>query len=82
MIITKTTTKKYEIKFIPSVWNMSHGEFIAARKRYGMKTAKHERCFICGHRFKYEDIPILIQVSGIGNRFACAQCAGKEGLQC
>lgn len=79
MIITKTTTKKYEVKFFPGSWGMQHGKFISTRKRLGLTTASFEKCFICGYKFKDDEVPIFITVTnGIGNRFACTQCANKE----
>ena len=79
MIITKTTTKQYEINFFPGSWEMKHGYFIAVRKRSGMKTTLYEKCYICGYKFADDEVPVFITVSnGIGNRFACTQCAEKE----
>lgn len=79
MILTKVTTKKYEVKFFPGSWDMKHGKFISTRKRMGMKTAPYEKCFVCGYKFTDDEVPVFITVSnGIGNRFACAQCAERE----
>lgn len=75
---TKITTKKYEVKFFPGSWNMKHGKFIKIRQAHGLKTKPYETCFCCERRFADEEIPVFITVSGIGNMFACRECADKE----
>lgn len=81
MIITKTTTKTYEVKLFPEVWKTKHGDFIRIRKKYGMTTRQFEKCFCCEHQFEEDEIPIFIQVSEKGNMFACQECLKKEDAE-
>ena len=65
MEYTKTVTVKrtYNVEFYPGV---------------GVPTQEFKTCFICGRHLAMNRIPIVISVSGKGNRFACDKCYEKS----
>ena len=71
MEITRTITKKCHIEFYPNAFDCTVGDFIRQRERLGITTKGFKRCFICGRRLSMDRKPIVINVSGGGNRFAC-----------
>ena len=44
----------------------------------GIPTQGFKTCFICGRHLAMNRIPIVISVSGKGNRFACDKCYEKS----
>ena len=76
MKITKTTTKTYEI-YDCAKWSMTIGDTILKREEIGLKTKGFDKCFSCGHKFKYDDIPYLGLIRGHANMFICETCAEK-----
>ena len=82
MKITKTTSKTYDVEFYPNVWKMTWEKFKRIRERYNRSTSEFSACFVCGHDFADEEIPIMITVSTKGNLFGCDSCYEKhlEGL--
>lgn len=74
MEITRTITKKYHIEFYPNAFDCTVGDFISQRERMGISTQGFKTCFICGRRLAMDRKPIVINVSGKGNRFACDRC--------
>ena len=75
MEYTKTVTVKrtYNVEFFPYALDCTVGDFIQQRERLGIPT-----CFICGRHVAMNRIPIVISVSGKGNRFACDKCYKKS----
>jgi len=78
MKITKTTTEEHDIFFFPNAFKMTWGKFREVRKRIGQPVTKYSKCFICGHKFLEDEIPVVIKVFGIGNMFSCFACCEKE----
>lgn len=78
MLIRKTTTRNYEIEFFPAAFSCTVGDFIKQRERLGLSTQGFKTCFICGRRLNMYRKPIVISVSGVGNRFACDACYEKN----
>lgn len=76
MKITKTTTRTYEI-YGCMKWSMTVGDTILKREKVGMKSKGYDKCFGCGHKFQYEDIPYLGLLRGHANVFICKECAEK-----
>ena len=74
MKVTKTTSKTYDVIFYPNAWRIAWAESKRARGRLNQPTSKYSACFICGHEFADEEIPIAITVSTKGNRFGCGSC--------
>lgn len=76
MEYTKTVTVKrtYNVEFFPNVFDCTVGDFIQQRERLGLSTQGFKTCFLCGRRLAMNRIPIVISVSGKGNRFACDKC--------
>lgn len=70
MEYTKTVTVKrtYNVEFFPNAFDCTVGE------RLGIPTQGFKTCFICGRHLAMNRIPIVISVSGKGNRFACDKC--------
>ncbi len=80
MIVKKTTTRSYEVRIFGIPAFSTHGAFIEARKRNGLKTEKFTKCFICEKKFKpEEDIFVVSVTPRVGNRFICVDCARKNG---
>lgn len=77
MKITKTVMRTYEINFVKKSFLSTAGEFLRYRKSIGAKTEPYERCFICGRKFADNEIPRVVIVTGIGNRFICKECEDK-----
>lgn len=50
----------------------------AAADTLGIPTQGFKTCFICGRHLAMNRIPIVISVSGKGNRFACDKCYKKS----
>ena len=50
MIITKTTTRKYEI-YDCAKWQMTVGNTISSREKMGMSTKGLNQCFVCKREF-------------------------------
>lgn len=80
MEYTKTVTVKrtYNVEFFPDAFDCTVGEFIQQRERLGIPTQGFKTCFICGWHLAMNRIPIVISVSGKGNRFACDKCYEKS----
>lgn len=80
MEYTKTVTVKrtYNVELYPGVFDCTVGEFIQQRERLGIPTQGFKTCFICGRHLAMNRIPIVISVSGKGNRFACDKCYEKS----
>lgn len=80
MEYTKTVTvkKTYNVEFFPSVFDFTVGEFIQKREHDGMSTRGFKTCFICGCRLDMSRVPIVVSVSGKGNRFSCDKCYEKS----
>ena len=80
MEYTKTVTVKrtYNVEFYPGVFDCTVGEFIQQRERLGVPTQEFKTCFIYGRHLAMNRIPIVISVSGKGNRFACDKCYEKS----
>lgn len=74
MIITKTTTRKYDI-YDCAKWQMTVGNTISSREKMGMSTAN--QCFACKRIFNYDDYPYLALVKNHKNVFVCEECAKK-----
>ena len=78
MKITKTTSRTYNVKFFPGSWNITQRDFIESRKNHGMSTKKFEKCFCCGKTLPLDEVPTVVHVEGVGNRFACKACKEQE----
>ena len=79
MLITKTVSKTYEVKFYPDALpGMTWGKFRESREKNGMNNSKLKRCFCCNHAFTDDERVIVISVSSMGNRFACKACLARE----
>lgn len=76
MIITKTTTRKYDI-YDCAKWQMTAGNTIAQRERLHMSTKGLNQCFVCKKTFDYGDYPYLALVKNHKNVFVCEDCAKK-----
>lgn len=50
MIITKTTTRTYEI-YDCAKWDMTVGDTITKREKVGMKSKGLDKCFACKKNF-------------------------------
>ena len=79
MKIVKTTTKSFNIKCgcNSENWGITFGRFIETRNKSNLPTSYFEKCFICGRKFKDNEIPNIVIVSEKGNRFSCNDCYGK-----
>jgi hypothetical protein len=78
MKMTKKYSTTYDIEFYGS-FQMPWKNFRETRERHGLNISKFDHCFICNHQFADDEIPQIITVSSKGNRFACGNCATKEG---
>lgn len=79
MLITKTVSKTYEVKFYPDALpEITWGKFRESREKIGMNNSKLKRCFCCNRAFTDDERVIVISVSSIGNRFACKACLARE----
>ena len=76
MIITKTTTRKYDI-YDCAKWQKTVGNTIAGRERLRMSTKGLNQCFVCKKSFNYDDYPYLALVKNHKNVFVCEDCAKK-----
>lgn len=76
MIITKTTTRKYDI-YDCAKWQMTVGNTISSREKMGMSTKGLNQCFACKRIFNYDDYPYLSLVKNHKNVFVCEECAKK-----
>lgn len=76
MIITKITTRKYDL-YVCAKWQMTVGNTIAGRKRLHMSTKGLDHCFACNKTFDYKDYPYLALVKNHRNVFVCEDCAKK-----
>lgn len=76
MIITKTTTRKYDI-YDCAKWQMTVGNTISSIEKMGMTTKEFNRCFVCKRTFNYDDYPYLALVKNHKNVFVCEECAKK-----
>lgn len=70
--------KNVQRRIYPGVFDCTVGEFIQQRERLGVPTQEFKTCFICGRHLAMNRIPIVISVSGKGNRFACDKCYEKS----
>lgn len=76
MKITRTYTKTYDI-YESHKWESTFGETMAGREKI-YKDAKSkglDKCFVCGYKFKYSDIPWISFVKNHKNVFLCEECA-------
>lgn len=73
MIITKTTTRKYDI-YDCAKWQMTVGKTISSREKIGMSTRGLNQCFVCKKSFNYDDYPYLALVKNHKNVFVCEEC--------
>ena len=83
MQITKTTTKKYNVKFRLDAIVWTFREFAEARRKNNAREYSFANCFCCGHEFAGDEKLIFIEVdddagNNLGNRFACVKCLEKE----
>jgi hypothetical protein len=78
MIITKTVTRTYKIQFFPNAWDIPFGRFKQTRERNKQTMKELSSCFICGHKFDDDEMPVVISVSKKGNRFSCKQCCADN----
>ena len=74
MIISKTTTRKYDI-YDCAKWEMTVGNTISSREKMGMSTNGFNQCFVCKKAFDYNDYPYLALVKNHKNVFVCEECA-------
>ena len=65
MKLTKTSKKTYDVTFFPTDLDFTFGEFREIREKRGSMKKRFEKCFICGHKFADDEVPVLIGVSGI-----------------
>jgi hypothetical protein len=78
MVFKRTVTNTYNIVARADKPIFVFKDFMNARKKYGMKTAEFERCFMCKKAFEDEEGVYFATVTpGIGNRFLCGACAEK-----
>jgi len=79
MVVTKVTTKRYEVTFYPNApFFKTWGKFREARERVGMSTKPFSKCFICEQPFADDDNIVFINVKGKGNMFACTKCCAEH----
>lgn len=76
MIVTKTTTRKYD-NYDCAKWQMTVGNTISSREMMGMTTKGFNQCFVCKKNFNYDDYPYLALVKNHKNVFVCEGCAKK-----
>lgn len=76
MIITKTTTRKYDI-YDCAKWQMTVGKTISSREKMGMSNKGLDQCFACKKSFNYDDYPYLALVKNHKNVFVCEECAKR-----
>ena len=76
MIITKTTTRTYEI-YDCAEWDMTVGDTITKREKVGMKSKGLDKCFACKKNFEPSDYPYLALIRNHKNMFICEDCARK-----
>ena len=77
MKIQREINREYEAEFFPDAFDCTVGDFIRQRERLRLPVLQFKRCFICGKRLRMDRKPIVISVSGKGNRFACDACYKK-----
>lgn len=80
MIITKTTTKKHEVRHIACNF-MLYGTYRKAREKYRLSIQK--TCFQCNKKFADEDMVHLVFIVKGKNQFFCDACklqAINEGV--
>lgn len=77
MIVKREINREYEAEFYPDAFNCTIGEFVRKREKLRLPVLQFKRCFICGRRLSMNMRPIVISVSGKGNRFACSACYKK-----
>lgn len=70
--------KEIQVEFFPDAFDCTIGDFVRQRERLGLPTQEFKRCYICGRYLGMHRKPIVINVSGIGNRFACDGCYEKN----
>ena len=70
-------SKTYQIEFFPEAFDCTVGEFIRRREQLRIPTQEFKSCLICNNRLAMNRKPIVISVSGKGNRFACKACYTK-----
>jgi hypothetical protein len=80
VIITKTMTKTYNIKFYPEAMpDIKWGDFRRIRENHGLSINKFEKCFCCGRAFSDGETVVVVSVNnGVGNCLACQSCLVKE----
>ena len=77
MKIQREINREYEAEFFLDAFDCTVGDFIRQRERLRLPVLQFKRCFICGKRLRMDRKPIVISVSGKGNRFACDACYKK-----
>ena len=80
MIVTKTTTRNYDI-YDCAKWQMTVGNTIAAREKVHMSTNGLNSCFACKRSLNYDEYPYLALVKNHKNVFVCENCANKILLE-
>lgn len=70
-------TRKYDVYFWEKPYAMTHGGFIKIRVMAGQNTEALENCFCCDYKFKESDVPMVMYINKIGNRFICDKCFEK-----
>lgn len=77
MKIVKITKKTYDLN--PPVWHLKLkvGVLVKKRKEMSMSYKEFETCFACDKKLELDSIPNIINVSYLGNRLICDECAKK-----
>ena len=81
MKITKIIKRTYQLEFMQRgvMQGMNFGSFAQDREHFSKEhNRKFEKCFICERKFRDDDVPEMVRVKGIGNRFCCQECYAKE----
>ncbi len=73
-VAKKTVLIAHEVEFYPDVFDCTIRDFIEQRERLRLPTDEFRTCYICGRHLQKHRKPIVVNVSGIGNRFACDKC--------
>lgn len=75
----------HEVEFYPDAFDCTIRDFIERRERLRLLADEFRKCYICGRYLQEHRKPIVVNVSGLGNRFACNKCyaeyadGGKNG---
>lgn len=66
--------EEQEILFYPDAFDCTIRDFIEQRERLRLPAIEFYTCYLCGRRLQMHRIPIVINIPGVGNRFACDRC--------